>query len=75
MYVRLSRVRESESASSVCSSLVLRHRVLCSCAIFSSCNNNNRYFFIYKLLAPPINGVRSQLVQGEQSKELQSKAG
>ena len=37
-------------------------------------NNNNRNFFIYKLLAPLKHGVRSQLVQKSSQKELQSKA-
>ena len=33
-----------------------------------------RFFFIYKLPAPPKHGIRSQLVQKSSHKELQSKA-
>ena len=42
--------------------------------MFYNNNNNIRYFFIYKLLALPKHGVRSQLVQKSSQKELQSKA-
>ena len=47
---------------------------VCMHVCMNVCNNNNRYFFIYKLLAPSKHGVRSQLVQKSSQKELQSKA-
>ena len=63
----------------------LNHVCVCVCVCMCVCvcvyvcmyvciyNNNSRYFFVYKLLAPPKHGVRSQFVQKSSQKELQSK--